>query len=119
MEKFITKVPVNSTARRVVSPGINYTPNKKIIQDHWENPPPKNEIIPFELKLFNNQRDMTGHRIGRLKVIGFHISLRWLVRCDCGRYETRKYRALNNPNNKDDRCNICRHLLWLQDSKNK
>jgi hypothetical protein len=56
--------------------------------------------------------DFTGRRIGRLTVVGRSgkkdRGTRWLVRCDCGRYEGRRTKTLKNL--RSDRCSECDRL---------
>lgn len=64
-------------------------------------------------------KDMTGFKKGRLTVIGKARgtpdgAARWLVRCICGRYETRRTRALR-PDNPNDRCFECDRLARLRE----
>ena len=70
---------------------------------HWQNPP------PFTVKLQKDHPQIIGQKFGRLTVIGLSISVKssWVVRCVCGDYETRRHKALMNPNNWGDRCMVC------------
>ena len=77
---------------------------------HWNHdvaihPPPK------------TVKDLTNVRFGKFVVIGFLTKRRkkngtdkkiWLVKCDCGRYETRRSKAILNPKNSNDKCKVCR-----------
>lgn len=72
--------------------------------------------------------DLTGLVKGRLTVVGRcgrhkkKNSAQWLVRCTCGRYETRTTRALR-PDRSNDRCQDCERLDWtrktLKDAENR
>jgi len=67
------------------------------------------------------ERDFTGLRFDRLTVIG-HVDepgrkngARWLVRCDCGTYETRRTPALAGRMRADRAsCQRCDYLLHLK-----
>ena len=101
-------VPVDRVAARVTRGGINYTPNKKILTDDSDLPLP---TIPNP----SSVHDLSGHKFGRFVVTGwFAGGGKWVVKCNCGIYTTRKTKAVTNPNNKQDRCERCRHLAFLR-----
>lgn len=61
-----------------------------------------------------NFRDYTGFRKGRLICVGYagtgsDQKARWVVRCQCGRYEYRKTKAFR-PDCPNDRCQNCENL---------
>lgn len=107
--------PVNRLAAKVIRKGIEYTPDKKIVQVHSDVPLPT--ISPSY-----NEIDLSGKRFGRFVVIGKfkpkegnkNGKARWVVRCACGRYETRSSKAINNPHNSADCCDECRQLEFLK-----
>ena len=103
--------PVNSTAARVVSRGVHYDSSKKIVQRHWDVPPPVRPV-PKDPSL----QDLTGVKFGRFTVLGFYAEGNglWVVRCACGDYETRRTKSIKNPNNDQDRCENCRQLVELR-----
>lgn len=77
--------------------------------------------LPVKTQLAFGQRDYTGVRIDRLTVIGAvdeakrKFGPRWLVRCDCGIYETRQVSALRGRMRGDvARCQRCGYLLKIQ-----
>lgn len=126
-DKILTSTPVNSTANRVLSKGFQYTPDKRITQPHWETCPPLRPV-PDEKSLVN----LIGRQIGKLTVVGVWAERPtkkagrkkgktiWIVRCQCGHYETRRAKSINNPRNKDDCCDLCRyieHLKWVSRGK--
>lgn len=96
--------PANITAALVVSKGIRHRNEPKMANAHWEHRPPT-KPLGF------NMPKLIGMRFGRLTVIGLHATLRgaWVVRCDCGDYETRKAKAIRNTKNSEDRCTLCRN----------
>jgi hypothetical protein len=102
--------PVNKTAARVVSSGVHYDSPKKIVQRHWSTPPPTIAIT----NKGGDFKDLTGVRFGRFTVVGLYQEGLWLVRCACGDFETRRSKAVNNPNNKQDRCENCRQTVHLR-----
>ena len=121
MSKFddiLTRRPVNRTAALVVSAGVQYAPNTKGNGHDSENPIPTRPVSRYELSA-ESFVDLTGWRIGRLTVVGIADlvggkSMKWVVRCDCGRYSTRKAKAIKNEQNTQDRCDHCRHLAYLK-----
>ena len=63
--------------------------------------------------------ELIGMVNGRLTVIGLLAETSaqqaaWVVRCTCGKYETRTAKAIRNPKNAEDRCYHCRHLEYLK-----
>src|ERR1700743_924124 len=99
--------PINKAAALVVSRSHQFPSAKKISQIHTDLPLPIRAVLPSDVP------NVTGNKFGRFTVVGAHASpppLRWIVRCVCGRYETRKMRAITNPANNEDRCQECRHL---------
>ena len=110
-----TAVPIDRVAARVTAKGVSYEPDKKIDQRHWEAPP-KVQPVP------EGATNLMGTVFGRFTVIGYFRShpkrgSAWLVRCACGDYETRYKKAIQNPANKEDCCDKCRHLLYLKRSE--
>jgi hypothetical protein len=66
--------------------------------------------------------DMTGARFGRIEVIGLaqfigNGSSKWVVRCDCGRYEIRLWLNLRNMKRKgrESCCGHCAGALRKDD----
>jgi hypothetical protein len=61
-------------------------------------------------------KDWTGKRKDGIVVIGYHarkvqpngtVNHLWVVRCDCGRFETRRHKRLSSRGPKYDVCKIC------------
>ena len=92
-----------------VSGGEQYHNPKKITCAHWEIQPPLRRYVNC-----NNFVDLSGRKVGRLTVLGLHAKLpgAWVVRCSCGDFETRKAKAISNPENFGDRCSKCRQLAF-------
>ena len=107
------RVPVNKQAALAIQRQDTYQPNKKINGKHWKDRP---EIIEIP----KNSPVRAGDRFGRLTVIGkgaYQNSkkrAKYVVRCDCGNYEIRTNKALQNKNNPQDRCSICWHTAYLK-----
>lgn len=108
----VAVIPVNRVAVRVTDKRFQYQykPNKKSNQRHWETPPLMRRRIPW------NMPKLVGTKFGMLTVIGLYEEANhvWVVRCVCGRYETRRTKAIRNPRNNSDRCEECRHLEFLK-----
>lgn len=68
----------------------------------------------------SNDPQLVGHRWGRLVVIGMlkkwrsGSSASWVVRCDCGMYETRSARAIRRALNPDEGCTRCGYVWHLK-----
>jgi hypothetical protein len=116
-ERLAASTPQNATAGRVIAKGEHYEPVVDF-KGHWhaDSPPP---MLPVFSK------SMIGKTLGRLAVVGILAAdfnpqqdARWVVRCACGDYETRTMTAIKTPDNSDDRCQVCRHLVKVaQDYK--
>lgn len=103
--------PINRTAGLVVSKSTDTAPSVKRL----------NEVcspFPLEIRRVKLQADLTGTRNGRLLVMGYHGGTkgkaRWVSRCDCGNYTLRSRKAILNPENRGDRCVLCRHQAYLK-----
>lgn len=106
--------PINRLAAQVVQPGTHFDPKKKLNQEHWDVCPP---LLPWRKRPHESVPYLKGQRIGRLEVVGLYGGpgpLRWVVRCDCGKYLLRRTKSLRNPENRGDRCDYCRHLAHLK-----
>lgn len=116
MDDLHARAPVDRVAVRVVLlAGEHFDPNKKVLTNDSETPlatrfPTKGEALNPEFA------DLTGRRFGRFVVVGIARDFcpQWVVRCACGRYSTRKAKAIRNPENTQDRCEHCRHLAFLK-----
>lgn len=103
---------VNETAAKVLQTGEHYESIKRINQVRSE--------VPLPIKQYEGLKeyDVTGKKIGRLTVIGYYGTngrgALWVVRCSCGAYETRKYKAITNPNNSKDACQECLQIEYLK-----
>lgn len=115
MKDIHARRPINKTAAIVTSCGVHYEPNKIVQTNDSDLPIATRPITKAELK----QKcfvDLTRFRVGRLLVIGAARDFkgRWVVRCDCGKYSTRRAKSIKNPENAQDRCEHCRHLAFLK-----
>lgn len=106
--------PVNIVAVRVVF-GFKeeYNPKKKVQSNDNPMPIELRQITKAELNS-PNFKNLAGIKFGRFEVIGLakHFMGKWVVRCKCGMYSTRKKKAILNPNNGQDRCESCRDLAF-------
>ncbi len=105
--------PVDGLAARVASKGFQYKPKKKVVQCHW-GAPPEMRRVPRGVP------NLTGVSFGGFRVMGLYTGTKhrggalWVVRCVCGDYETRSSRAIKNPKNAQDCCELCRHVAYLR-----
>ncbi len=114
-----THKPANITARKVIQKGVNY--EYEIHQFHSDLPLPVIKNLKHLLK--NPEfKDYTGIKHGTFIVIGyckFNKKHRWLVKCQCGKYEVRTIKALKNhiKNNNcfdQDTCSGCEDLKKIR-----
>ncbi len=110
----VKATPINSTAGKVVSSGVHFDSSKRIAQLHWESPP-QTILVPREMP------DLTGRKCGLFTVVGLYKRAtngkggsKWLVRCVCGHYETRKSAKITGGNDPNDCCDLCRELEFHQ-----
>jgi hypothetical protein len=110
----IHRRPANRDAANLLGGGEHYRDGTNFGSTlHWETPPP---MRPVPLNGSVLAARIIGRKFGRLTVIGLHATVAnsWVVRCDCGDYETRKYKALRNPLNVDDKCRRCSRLYTIR-----
>lgn len=115
---FYARTPINKTAATVISTGTHFIPNKKIQTNDSELPLAIRPLAKSELG-DNRCNDLTGMTVGRFTVLGASLDFprHWVVRCVCGRYSTRRAKAIKNPANSQDRCEHCRNLAHLKRSE--
>lgn len=118
-DRILTSVPVNKTAAQVTAKGEHYEP-KINYRDTLHSDVPLPIMDPPKV-LRNNGSfvDLTGHKSGRLIVLGLWAGgtgSRWVVRCACGDYEVRTAKALRNTatRDRDDKCARCDRLVHSQ-----
>jgi hypothetical protein len=107
MDDLHARVAVDRVAAKVTKPGEHFEPNKRVLTNDSDTPIAVQQV-PSHIK------DLTGTRFGRFTVIGFATKGGWVVRCACGKYSTRRQKAIINPENAQDRCEHCRHLAFLK-----
>ncbi len=119
MEKIARRRPVNRTAALVTQPGPKGLQSDKVIaQTHSDD---RLTTIPIPRTV----EDLSGRVVGSLTVIGLaeptaSLSQQsgnhrlWVCRCVCGRYLTRRGKAIKNPNNTRDACDYCRQVQYLK-----
>jgi len=77
-------------------------------QRHWTSCPELQETTQSET-------DLSGVKFGKFTVIGRYRKTKrrgiiWVVRCECGHFESRFTRSVRNPHNFGDRCEACRAI---------
>lgn len=103
-------VPLDAVADRVTRPGPDYGPSLRGRAETREfDVRPPTFPVP---RGFGAIRDLSGVRRGRLTVEGWLREPKnskgqaWLVRCDCGRYERRRFKSTVTRNDQD-MCGVC------------
>lgn len=116
MDDIHARRAIDKKAALAVSSSEAYLPKKICGTTHTYAPPETREPNPCE-RGNSSFTDLTGYKFGRFTVVGLckhAIPAKWVVRCVCGAYSTRKAKAIKNPNNSLDRCEHCRHLAHLK-----
>lgn len=116
MDDIHARAPVNRIAVRVVLfKGEHFDPDKKVLTNDSETPLRVAQITRA-MRMCPTFEDLTGKRFGRFVVLGISEDFngQWVVRCNCGRYSTRRKKSVLNPSNTQDRCEHCRHLAFLK-----
>lgn len=110
-DRVLSSAALNKTAAVVTGRGEHWEPKIKVNNLHLQAPP-KMKSVPGDAGFV----DLTGVKFGRFTVLGLMASDggRWVVRCACGSYETRRRKAITNQNNKWDRCVECRQLGYIR-----
>ena len=102
--------PVDRVARRVTAKGEHWEPmmtrNWRECPKTMENPPAEYDPRPIKAP------DITGVRRGRMTAVRHYKTAHadkglWLVRCDCGLYEFRRWKKWLNHFNALDACSRC------------
>lgn len=105
-------IPINKQALKVTLPANDddkFTSRKKdIAQQLFWKAPIKMLQQPLDCP------DLKGVKFGRFTVLGWIGGGKWQVRCSCGNYAARKTKAIRNPKNNNDCCELCRELLFLK-----
>ena len=115
-DRIAASVPVNKQAARVAGRGVHY--QSKFQPPKWqisvENP------LPFTLNINPLSGISVGMRVGRMVVKGYGGKVgqeaAYVVRCDCGKWEHRKARALKTPQ-KPLMCFNCHNLEWIKSAE--
>ena len=119
MKNISGMTPINKTAALVTQKSPEYESLKRIQNVESRNPLP---IRPMTQNEFNNPKikNVIGLSIGRLLAVGKHANSKgYVCRCSCGTYCIRQAKAILNKNNTQDRCEECRHLVYLKRSEVK
>ena len=113
LDRIITSAPVNRTAASVVGQGgcdEDDVLSRNRFAVHVALPLPIRPPLPCE-RCNPSFHNLSGHKYGWMTVMGIYDApthgMRWVVRCVCGRYETRTARAIRNPLNDRDKCEEC------------
>ena len=117
-DRIFSSSPLNEVAGRVTAQADEvFESKKKIIQAHSDVPLPTKPFIAN-----SKTPNLSGKSIGRLTVVGLSASGKsrpdsgalWVVRCVCGRYETRRTKSILKETNTHDSCDECRQTAFIQ-----
>lgn len=122
LSRIATSQPVNKTAARVMGGGVHFDDGRKIVDTlrHFDAPPKC--IDPENYPNDPSFQDMRGVRVGQVVVIGFlgrlgrtrNAKPQWLVRCDCGQFETRSAKFLRAGSEDYHACARCSYNYALK-----
>lgn len=115
----LSPIPVNKTAHRVIKtakPEDLWAPSVKT--DHAAHSREVLKVRPIP-EAAAHMRSVIGKKRDRLTVIGIHDAEKsskkgaaWVVRCDCGNYETRSTILRWLGTHAPDMCLECRARVW-------
>jgi len=119
--------PINKQAAVVAfAKGERFISVKKIVNRDRDEPYQYREPL-------NTEENHVCKKFGRLTALGIYTPTieerrrrfdkgkrnkggMWVCRCDCGRHCLRKAKAIKNPQNRADACEICRELIAIKRS---
>ena len=111
-------LPVDGTAARVVfGKGEHWAPLHKGPNEGWDAPP-----LP-EAEMPKGATNIAGVRRGHITALRYHRTNqnngpKWLVRCDCGRYELRRLKTWIKSTAFDE-CERCRSAHYAKHGFNR
>lgn len=97
-DALVTSAPANTQAAKdAAAKGTGWKPGRQIVHEHdvhSDCPPPMRAVPP-------NSPALVGMKVGKLTIVGLHAKSglnggRWVVRCVCGQYETRRAKVLRD-----------------------
>lgn len=122
----IASVPVNTTAARVLGGGTHYEPARKPLSSR-QGPDVRASVDPIPVSLEGQAlvpyaHEIVGRQFGRWRVIGYAAQqprsksgkASWVVKCSCGRYETRTRRAIQRAPESGDCCWECMNFKTMK-----
>lgn len=118
-DAILASTPLNSTAAKVTSKGVAYTPAVQFSEYAWDVPP---ALVRINRTHRANPSfiDLTGTTIGRLRVLGMAVGgtreargALWVCKCVCGRYVGRRAKVLKS-SGEDAMCNVCDYTQKLR-----
>jgi hypothetical protein len=117
-DKLFASSPVNLTAAKVVSKGINWKPDRKIVYDWMVRSETVLAVVKFSGPM---DQDLTGERFGRFVVRGKSADIKtnskgaaWVCRCDCGASEIRRTSSLKRMAIARSMCSHCDYLEQMK-----
>lgn len=118
MDRIFSLRPVNRQAAMVTGGGVHYTtPQHRYGNTVWQDTPIPTQ--PLHKSASEPHANLTGLRVGRLVVVGYHGTskngARWVVRCVCGSYGLQKGNFLRRAGaEKRAMCPSCDNLEYLR-----
>lgn len=119
-DAILASAPLNVTAGRVVSKGVDFVPAAQPTEHSWDGPPAMVRIGRHH-RANPSFVDLTGRRVGRLTVLGMAhglgkeaIGALWVCRCTCGRYVGRRAKSLKTIKPEEAMCGTCRYTAHLR-----
>lgn len=112
--------PIDRVARRVAGEGEHWKPLAKRAMSDCSDVPIETQPLPR-----TDMTDLSGEKIGRLKVVGYwgfrvgscgSKERIWVTRCDCGYYTKRRQKFLQSSHARD--IAKCNHCMYFDDIKN-
>lgn len=100
-DAILASVPLNATAGAVTGNGVHFEQAVEPNEHEWDAPPPMKSVARYRVN--PSFVDFTGHRVGRLTVLGMardsldpkgNKGSLWVCRCVCGRYVGRRSKGL-------------------------
>lgn len=111
-DRLLSLNPIDKNAAEALRPGEHFSSIRRLEQVHLLNPV---QCLPLPRDV--QFVDRTGQKKGRMTAIGYLGSGLWLVRCVCGRYESRRNRAFRSDKNINDKCEECDVTEYLREGK--
>lgn len=121
-DAILASAPLNATAAKVTGKGVAFEPSVTYTEHSWDVPPTLARITAAH-RANSSFTDLTGHRVGRLLVLGLAVGGAreargglWVCKCSCGRYVGRRAKALKTVTPEASMCNACAYTQRLREN---